>query len=122
MPAKKQLTTKANPSASSPKAPPLPPASDFYAAIKQQARLGLRTLLESVMQEELESLLAAHWAERTAERKGYRNGYYQRDLATTQGVIADLNVPVTARVCSTLKSLSVTLVTSQPSNKDCATC
>ena len=97
MPAKKKLTTAPTQGASShpvsATAQPLPTQSEFYAKIKAQARLGLRVLLEGVMEEELEHLLQAQWAERTAARKGHRNGYYQRDLATTQGVISDLNVP-----------------------------
>lgn len=98
MPVKKQLTTKPAKTASSShpaqaEAEPLPEAAQFYALIKQQARAGLRVLLEGVMQAELEALLQAEWAERTTQRKGYRNGFYQRDLATTQGVIEDLKVP-----------------------------
>lgn len=97
MPAKKQLTTAPQRGASSKplstRGQPLPTQSEFYAQIKQQARQGLRVLLEGVMEEELTALLQAHWAERTTQRTGYRNGYYQRDLATTQGVIEALQVP-----------------------------
>jgi transposase-like protein len=98
MPVKKQLTTKLSKAASSSQpastqTEPLPDQAQFYARIKQQARMGLRVLLEGVMQAELEALLQAAWAERTGERQGYRNGFYQRNLATTQGVIEDLQVP-----------------------------
>lgn len=72
---------------------PLPEQSEFYQHIRAQARIGLRVLLERVMQEELQALLGASWGEITPERKGYRNGYYTRDLGTTQGVIEDLKVP-----------------------------
>ena len=98
MPVKKQLTTKPSKAASSSheastQAEPLPDQAQFYARIKQQARMGLRMLLEGVMQAELDALLQAAWAERTSERQGYRNGFYQRNLATTQGLIEDLQVP-----------------------------
>ncbi len=72
---------------------PLPEQTEFYQHIRQQARIGLRTLLEGVMQEELKALLGASWGEITPERKEYRNGFYSRDLGTTQGVIEDLMVP-----------------------------
>jgi putative transposase len=91
MPVKKEHSTKLA-KATSPKEP-LPEQAEFYAHLKAQAREGLRVLLESTMREELDGLLGCGWGERREERTGYRNGYYQRDLATTQGVIADLNVP-----------------------------
>lgn len=71
----------------------LPGQVEFHQHIRQQARMGLRILLEGVMREELQALLGAEWGEHTAERTGYRNGYYTRDLGTTQGVIEDLQVP-----------------------------
>ncbi len=72
---------------------PLPGQAEFYQHLKEQARVGLRALLEGVMREELQALIQASWGEHTPERKGYRNGYYTRDLGTTQGVIEDLLVP-----------------------------
>jgi putative transposase len=71
----------------------LPGQAEFHRHLKEQARLGLRVLLERVMQEELQALLGAAWGEHTEQRRGYRNGYYTRDLGTTQGVIEDLKVP-----------------------------
>jgi transposase-like protein len=55
--------------------------------------MGLRVLLEQVMNEELDQLLGVGWGEHSPDRKGYRNGFYQRDLGTTEGVIEDLKVP-----------------------------
>ncbi len=81
------------PQASTGPSQPLPDQSEFYQRLKEQARLGLRVLLEGVMQEELQALLEAAWGEHTSERKGYRNGFYTRDLGTTQGLIEDLKVP-----------------------------
>jgi transposase-like protein len=45
------------------------------------------------MREELKLFLGAAWGECTPERKGYRNGTYTRDLATSSGLIEDLEVP-----------------------------
>ncbi len=79
MPVKNKHTT----SQQSPTVAPqgLPGQSEFYQRIREQARIGLRTLLEGVMQEELQALLRAAWGEITPERKGYRNGFYSRDWA-----------------------------------------
>jgi putative transposase len=94
MPAKKQLTTKPSNSTSPlQKAEPLPDQAEFQAYLKAQARMGLRVLLERVMCEELDQLLGVGWGEHSPLRTGYRNGFYQRDLATTEGLIQDLNVP-----------------------------
>src|SRR5215210_8304610 len=103
MPVKNKLTTSGQPAAIPPLAPvqpqplplplPVPDQAEFQQHLKAQARMGLRVLLEGIMQEELQALLGASWGEHTPERKGYRNGYYSRDLGTTQGVIEDLKVP-----------------------------
>lgn len=97
MPATKQLTTKpdapTSPTAKSGVTEPLPDQAQFQAYLKTQARMGLRVLLEQVMNEELDQLLGVGWGEHSPDRKGYRNGFYQRDLGTTEGVIEDLKVP-----------------------------
>src|SRR5215210_4551720 len=99
MPDKNKLTTAGQPTAPATLSPaqplplPVPDQAEFQQHLRAQARLGLRVLLESVMQEELQALLGAAWGEHTELRKGYRNGYYSRDLGTTQGVIEDLKVP-----------------------------
>jgi putative transposase len=89
----KKHTTPRQASTASIPPQPLPDPSEFYEHLKEQARVGLRVLLERVMQEELQALLGAEWGEHTEKRTGYRNGYYTRDLGTTQGVIEDLKVP-----------------------------
>jgi transposase-like protein len=97
MPAKKQLTTNrtasTSPTTKASSVEPLPDQTEFQAYLKAQARMGLRVLLERVMCEELDQLLGVGWGEHSPLRKGYRNGFYQRDLATTEGLIQDLNVP-----------------------------
>jgi putative transposase len=72
---------------------PLPSPAEFQQYLREQARAGLRVMLEGVMREELEALLGAGWGEQTAKRRGYRNGYYQRSLGTTAGTIEELAVP-----------------------------
>lgn len=70
-----------------------PSHSEFVERIREQARQGLRLLLEQTMQEELTALVGAKWGEHSAARQGYRNGYYQRDLLTNTGPLEKLQVP-----------------------------
>jgi hypothetical protein len=73
--------------------PNLPAPEEFHHYLCAQIRNATRTVMEAIMQEELERFVGAAWGECTAERKGYRNGFYTRDLATTSGPIEDLKVP-----------------------------
>ena len=51
---------------SQPPAPQLLPGqAEFHQHIREQARMGLCTLLEGVMREELQALLGAEWGEHT---------------------------------------------------------
>lgn len=70
-----------------------PQSAEFVEHLRQQARVGIRALLESVMEEELSALVGAKWGEHSEGRTGYRNGYYQRDLLTTNGQLKGLKVP-----------------------------
>jgi putative transposase len=72
---------------------PLPSQAEFQEYLRQQAQIGLRVVLEQVMQEELTALLKAQWGEHSPERQGHRNGFYSRDLGTTSGILSDLQVP-----------------------------
>jgi putative transposase len=87
--AKKKLTTEGQVKLTT----PLPSQAEFQQWLHQQAQIGLRVLLEQVMQEELTALLKAQWGEHILGRQGYRNGTYQRDLGTTSGNIKGLKVP-----------------------------
>ena len=87
--AKKKLTTSEQVKPT----PPLPSQAEFQQYLRQQAQIGLRVVLEQVMQEELTALLKAQWGEHTPERQGHRNGFYSRDLGTTTGTLTDLQVP-----------------------------
>ena len=65
----------------------------FQEYLRGEIRQATRMVMEEIMQEELTQFVGAKWGEITPNRRGYRNGYYQRDLATTNGVVEDLNVP-----------------------------
>src|SRR5437016_5947440 len=45
------------------------------------------------MREELEQFIGAGWGEYSSKRKGYRNGTYTRNLVTSTGRLAEINVP-----------------------------
>jgi len=64
----------------------------FRTALKQEARIAVRCVLESAMQEELTFLLQADRHERTPGRTGKRNGGYLRELITGLGPLT-LQVP-----------------------------
>jgi putative transposase len=83
-------TPKSNPTPNT----PIPQiAESFQEYLRENIRQATRIVMEEIMREELTQLVGAKWGEITPDRRGYRNGYYQRDLATTNGVIEDLNVP-----------------------------
>jgi putative transposase len=67
--------------------------SEFYEALYQLIRGAVRTVLEEVMQQELDEFIQAAAYERSIQRLGQRNGYYTRDFNTTVGKLADLKVP-----------------------------
>ena len=91
---KKQSTTSnGNPKATEQGASPMPDQHTFHHSLREQIRGAVRVVMEELMKEELTLFLGAAWGECSLERKGYRNGTYTRDLATTAGLIEDLNVP-----------------------------
>ncbi len=69
---------------------PLPAQAEFYQHLREQARVGLRALLEGVMQEELQALLAAEWGEHTPNVKAIAT-------ASTRGIWAPLRA--SSRIC-----------------------
>jgi putative transposase len=71
----------------------LPSQQEFQQFLRELARGAIRIVLEDVMREDLDALIGVGWGECSPKRRGYRNGYYQRDLVTSTGRIADLNVP-----------------------------
>jgi hypothetical protein len=90
---KKCTTTNSNDSTEGQSAPGLPSQQAFQQHLRELARAAIRIVLEGVMREELDALIGVGWGESSSKRKGYRNGYYQRDLVTSSGRLADLNVP-----------------------------
>jgi putative transposase len=66
---------------------------DFHQALRETTRQAVRQVLEATMREELTMFLQAQPYQRADERRGQRNGYYQRDLVTQAGRLADLRVP-----------------------------
>lgn len=85
MPSSSQGTTPASPS-------PMLSQEAFRTALKQEARIAVRCVLERAMQEELTFLLQADKHERTPGRTGKRNGSYLRELITGMGPLT-LQVP-----------------------------
>lgn len=81
------------PSTSEPSSPVLPNQQVFYQYLRTLAQSAVRVVIETVMREELDQFIGAAWGECSPKRKGYRNGHYTRDLVTSTGRIADINVP-----------------------------
>jgi len=90
---KKDTTPELPGSTQEQSAPALPDQQTFQQYLRELARGALRVVLEGVMREELDALIAVGWGESSPKRKGYRNGSYKRDLGTTSGRIEDLQVP-----------------------------
>jgi len=90
---KKDTTPTPSDSTQPPPALPLPDQQTFQQFLRELARGAIRTVLESVMREELDALMGVAWGECSPKRKGYRNGFYHRDLATSSGRIKDIAVP-----------------------------
>src|SRR5436190_10838529 len=90
---KKRTTAHSADSTQRQSAPALPDQDEFRQHLRELARGAIRVVLEDVMREELDALIGVGWGESSPKRKGYRNGFYQRDLVTTSGRLADLNVP-----------------------------
>lgn len=66
---------------------------DFQSALRTRLREAVHTVLEAVLEEEVEAFIGAGRYQHTPQRRDQRNGYYTRDLGTTLGVIEDLAVP-----------------------------
>ena len=90
---KKRTTSTPDPSTSDPSSPVFPEQQVFHHYLRTLAQSAVRTVLETVMREELDQFVAAAWGESSPKRKGYRNGHYTRDLVTSTGRLEDINVP-----------------------------
>jgi transposase-like protein len=92
-PKKKRITPENVVSTSESSSPPLPEQQEFHQHLRMLAQSAVRTVLETVMREELDAFIGVGWGECSPKRKGYRNGHYRRDLVTSSGRLEDLNVP-----------------------------
>ena len=66
---------------------------EWWGDLKQETLLGIRRVLEGVMEGELVDQLRAGRYRRTGLRRGYRNGYRSRSLVTELGLLEHLRVP-----------------------------
>src|SRR5438876_2740514 len=80
-------------STSEPSSPLLPEQQAFHQHLRALAQSAVRTVVELVMHEELDTFIGAAWGECSPKRKGKRLGTYTRDLATATGRLEDLKVP-----------------------------
>jgi putative transposase len=90
---KKRTTRLATASTSEPSPPVLPEEQVFHQYLRALAQRAVRTVIETVMREELDQFIGAAWGECSPKRKGYRNGHYTRDLVTSTGRLEELKVP-----------------------------
>src|SRR5437867_652185 len=67
----------------------------LWTDIEINLRHYLKTLIEELLEAELNEHLHATRYERSNARKDYRNGSYERTLATRFGEVEDLQVPRT---------------------------
>jgi putative transposase len=93
VPKKKRTTSTSDLSTSDPSSLVLPEQQVFHHYLRTLAQSAVRVVIETVMREELDQFLGAAWGECSPKRKGYRNGHYTRDLVTSTGRLAEINVP-----------------------------
>ncbi len=70
----------------------LPEQREFHQHLRTLAQSAIRTVIETVMREELDAFIGVGWGECSPKRKGYRNGHYTRDLVTATGRLEEINV------------------------------
>jgi putative transposase len=93
VPKKKRTTPETALSTSEPSSLLLPEQQAFHQHLRTLAQSAIRTVIETVMREELDAFIGVGWGECSPKRKGYRNGHYTRDLVTATGRIEEINVP-----------------------------
>ena len=89
----KRTTSTPDPSMSDPSSPVLPDQQVFHQYLRTLAQSAVRSVIETVMREELDAFIGAAWGECNPKRKGYRNGHYTRDLVTSTGRLEEIKVP-----------------------------
>src|SRR5438270_12041917 len=95
MPVSKKKRTTSTPelATSEPSSPVLPEQQVFHQYLRTLAQSAVRTVIETVMREELDQFIGAAWGECSPKRKGYRTGSYTRDLVTSTGRLEEIKVP-----------------------------
>jgi putative transposase len=93
VPKKKRTTPETAPSTSEPSSLLLPEQQEFHQHLRTLAQSAVRTVIETVMREELDAFIGVGWGECSPQRKGYRNGHYTRDLVTSTGRLEEIKVP-----------------------------
>ncbi len=88
-----RITSTPVPSTADPPSPVLPEQQVFHQYLRALAQSAVRTVIETVMHEELDAFIGAAWGECSPKRKGYRNGHYSRDLVTSTGRVEEIKVP-----------------------------
>lgn len=66
---------------------------EMWKFIAATVKLGLKRLLESLLEDEITAEVKANRYERSPQRQGYRGGHYRRNLVTRYGLLEDLRVP-----------------------------
>ncbi|MEF3280624.1 MAG: transposase, partial [Elusimicrobiota bacterium] len=66
---------------------------EFDKELRRKTVTGLKKLIETSLEVEVVDLIGSDRWEHNPNRKTYRNGYYQRNLLTSMGYIAGINVP-----------------------------
>ena len=90
---KKRITSPLNPSTPESSSPVLLEQHEFHQHLRRLAQSAVRTVIETVMRQELDAFIGAAWGECSPNRKGSRNGTYTRDLVTSSGRLEDIKVP-----------------------------
>ena len=90
---KKRTTSPVTPSKPESSSPEIPEQQEFHEHLRRLAQSAVRTVIETVMRQELDAFIGAAWGACSPTRKGYRNGTYARDLVTSTGRIEDIQVP-----------------------------
>jgi transposase-like protein len=66
---------------------------EIWGFIAATLKLGLKRLLESLLEDEVTAKVKARRYERIPQRQGHRGGHYQRNLLTRYGLLRALQVP-----------------------------
>ncbi len=93
VPKKKRTTPEPTLSTSEPSSLLLPEQQEFHQHLRALAQRAVRTVIETVMREELDAFIGVGWGECSPKRKGYCNGHYTRDLVTSTGRLEEIKVP-----------------------------